>query len=63
MRRREPEPAPDQPGKGQPGARRGSGGPPAPGPLGTVVFAKKHASGFGCHGLADLPKQANGITQ
>ena len=41
MRRREPEPAPDQPGKGQPRARRGSDGPPAPGPLGTVVFAKE----------------------
>lgn len=44
-------------------SERGSDGPPAPGPLGTVVFVKKHASCFGCHGLADPPKQANGITQ
>lgn len=44
-------------------SERGNDGPPAPGPLGTVVFVKKHASCFGCQGLADPPKQANGITQ
>lgn len=49
--------------EGTAGSERGRDGPPAPGPLGTVVFVKKHASGFGCHGLADPPKQANGITQ
>lgn len=49
--------------KGVAGSERGSDGPPAPGPLGTVVFVKKHAPCFGCHGLADPPKQANGITQ
>lgn len=49
--------------EGTAGSERGSDGPPAPGPLGTVVFVKKHASCFGCHGLADPPKQANGITQ
>lgn len=63
LRRRRPRPAPGQHWKGLQGARKGSDGPPAPGPLGTVVFAKKHASCFGCHGLADPPKQANGITQ
>lgn len=49
--------------QGEAGNERGSDGPPAPGPLGTVVFVKKHAPYFGCHGLADPPKQANGITQ
>lgn len=49
--------------EGTDGSERGSDGPPAPGPLGTVVFVKKHASCFGCHGLADPPKQANVITQ
>lgn len=49
--------------EGAAGSDRGSDGPPAPGPLGTVVFGKKHTSCLGCQGLADPPKQANGITQ
>lgn len=43
---------------GAAGSQRGSDGPPAPGPLGTVVFVKKPASCFSFRGLPDPPKYA-----